>query len=308
MGLLHDIQANLLSENTKISPILLKLRFLADRLGSNVLEDWVRLEADGYPDPAMVPDYRKTGISYKGTFSDGYRTLNGISIPLHLIEQHANEKWISYGISDPLPSIEAMIEKSDKSSGYGIDASNLKLLLEGKIYPGYGILELEALIDVGAFVRIVSVVRSKLLDFALELERKVPISASIVVGAAAEVTSVDTDRVTSITQNIFNASVHNIMTAGTASPINVTVVQGDVASLQKALSALGLSVADAKELALIAAEEKPMDSNKAFGVKAAKWVGSRLSEGVDGVLKIGGKVLEADIAKLFQQFYDHVAS
>ncbi|MGO8608860.1 hypothetical protein ACC848_38470 [Rhizobium johnstonii] len=38
MGLLHEIQASLLNDNSSIGPILLKLRFLAARLGSDVFE------------------------------------------------------------------------------------------------------------------------------------------------------------------------------------------------------------------------------------------------------------------------------
>lgn len=68
MSLLREIQSSLL-EGREIGPILLKLRFLASRLGSVVLEEWVKHESEGYPNDVEVPSYRKIGVSYKGTFS-----------------------------------------------------------------------------------------------------------------------------------------------------------------------------------------------------------------------------------------------
>ena len=44
MSLLREIQTSLMQENSDIGPILLKLRFLASRLGSNKLEEWVHYE------------------------------------------------------------------------------------------------------------------------------------------------------------------------------------------------------------------------------------------------------------------------
>lgn len=306
MALLHDIQTSLLDEDAKIGPILLKLRFLADRLESNVLEDWVRFEAEGYPDRNTVPEYRRTSISYRGTFVNGIQKLNDISIPSHLVETYASAAWTSYGLSDPLPMIEDMIQLSGSNGSFSLDVSDLKLLLDRKIYEQFTLLELTGRIDIGAFARILSVVRSRLLDFVLELERKVPVSSTIIVGKEIKITQIDTETVSHITQNFFNAPVQNITTSGTASPVNISVVQGDVASLESALSLLGLSGEDAEELSKIASTEKPEDSKATFGSKAAGWITSRLSKGADGVLKIGGKVLEDDIAKLFRQFYDNI--
>ncbi|MGA8158874.1 MAG: hypothetical protein WB822_22240, partial [Rhodoplanes sp.] len=62
MSLLREIQSSLL-EGREIGPILLKLRFLASRLGSVVLEEWVKHESEGYPNDVEVPSYRKIGVS-----------------------------------------------------------------------------------------------------------------------------------------------------------------------------------------------------------------------------------------------------
>ncbi|MGY2904674.1 AbiTii domain-containing protein [Bradyrhizobium sp. URHC0002] len=65
MSILREIQAAILQENPDLGTILLKLRFLASRLGSEPLEDWVKYEAEGYPRDADVPEYRVAGLSYR---------------------------------------------------------------------------------------------------------------------------------------------------------------------------------------------------------------------------------------------------
>ncbi|WP_392664742.1 hypothetical protein [Amaricoccus sp. B4] len=59
MSLLREIQQSLMQEKSPIGPVLLKLRFLASRLGSDVLEEWIKYESEGYPSSSEVPDYRK---------------------------------------------------------------------------------------------------------------------------------------------------------------------------------------------------------------------------------------------------------
>ena len=48
-SLLSGILRSLLDHETDLGPILLKVRYLAKRLGSDDLEQWVIHEAEGYP-------------------------------------------------------------------------------------------------------------------------------------------------------------------------------------------------------------------------------------------------------------------
>ncbi|MBY6157250.1 AbiTii domain-containing protein [Pseudooceanicola nitratireducens] len=303
MGLLQDIQVSLLDEKATIGPILLKLRYLADRLGSDPLEDWVRHETEGYPDGSDLPTYRHTSITYTGTFTNGYQTLNNVGVAPYLIKKHGGDSWVDYTISDALSVIEAMVNRKDSNGSFSIDTGNLKLMIDKKIYEGMTCIELEARIDEGAFVRILSAVRAKLLDFTLALERDVPVASLIAVGKSSEVKAKDSASVTQLTQNIFNAPVHQSNATHNSSTVNIQVVTGDVESLESALVAKGLEKADAAELAALAGAEEPA-KDATFGSKARAWLAQRATKGADGLLRVGGKVLEDDIAQLFRQFYD----
>ncbi|MGB1836786.1 hypothetical protein, partial [Marinobacter adhaerens] len=88
MSLLHQIQESVVQEGSDLGSVLLKLRLLASRLGSEVLEEWVKHESEGYPKDAELPEYRVVGVSYRGTFSGPFGAgIQNAQIPPYLIEK-----------------------------------------------------------------------------------------------------------------------------------------------------------------------------------------------------------------------------
>jgi hypothetical protein len=132
MSILREIQAAILQENPDLGTILLKLRFLASRLGSEPLEDWVKYEAEGYPQDADVPEYRVAGLSYSGSWSGPFGSgINNAPIPSYLIQKHASKHWTEYKVRESIASVQEM---AASGKTLGINASNLILLLQGKVY------------------------------------------------------------------------------------------------------------------------------------------------------------------------------
>jgi hypothetical protein len=118
MGLLTEIQAALMGGDP-IGPILLKLRFLASRLGSNVLEEWVKHESEGYPNDVILPSYRKVPVSYIGSFSGPFGSgIKNAPIPPYVIHEYAGDGWNVYEIHQGIAAIEDLVssEKSGRSA------------------------------------------------------------------------------------------------------------------------------------------------------------------------------------------------
>jgi hypothetical protein len=104
-------------QGQEIGPILLKLRFLASRLGSGVLEEWVKHESEGYPPNAELPDYRKLGVAYKATFSGPFGSgINNAPIPPYLIEKFAGEQWSVFEMRHSVASVDELIEVGKEGS------------------------------------------------------------------------------------------------------------------------------------------------------------------------------------------------
>lgn len=215
--LIHDIQAALLDENASVGAMLLKLRFLAAKLDTDILEEWVQYEAEGYPDDVDLPDYRAAQITYTGTFANPVQQLNNVSIPSYLVAKHAGDQWVKFQIRDGLPLIDHQLKMSTPDDHFGVDCSNLKVLLQDKIYIGMSVIEVTSRIDTGAFARIQHAVRAKMLDFTLQLEKQVPAVGEIEVGARPiEMSSEDQKSVEHLTQHIFYGDVTNIHSSGDA--------------------------------------------------------------------------------------------
>ena len=303
MALIHDLQAELLNEDKSGGFVLLKLKFLASKLGADVLDDWVQHEIEGYPSDISVPEYRNTAITYTGTFADIAKQLNNIPIPSYLIEEYAGDQWTKYDIRSSLSLIDQqMKEKGD--SKFGIDASNLALLLHGKIYGGMAIIKITSNIDIGSFLNIQHTVRARALDFVLKLEKEVPSVADIEVGGeVTNVSAADIATVTHLTQQDIHGGVTNITATGDIIALLVSVAKGDAAGVVEALQSEGLPVAEANELAAIVEAEEPGNPADPMGSGAKDWLQDRLKKGTAEAWSIGKPVLQKLITEAIKQYY-----
>ena len=288
MTLLHEIQSSLLREDTDIGPILLKLRFLASRLGSNLLEEWVKHELNGYPADVSVPKYRKMSVSYTATFSGPFGSgIKNAPIPPYLIKKYAGERWLIHQERQSVAAIDDLIRSSKGKDGrLTIEASNLMLLLQDKVYEDYACNSVTGSIPVGAFVELQSSVRNRILELTIEFEKEVPASATVSVGSQSDDASMDTNAVTQITNQV----IHNyteIHSSGAEARIVLNIGRGDIDAFTKALTASGIPEPDAREFATIVSKEKPQSEVEPFGEGARQWLRRNLGRFADGSWKVG---------------------
>ena len=184
MGLLHEIQTSVVQEGTPLGSVLLKLRLLAARLGSEPLEEWIKHESEGYPRDSEIPSYRVVGVSYSGTFSGPFGSgINNAQIPSNLIEKFAGKKWTKHEIRNGIAAVDELIRSSADGDGtVRIDASNLILLLQGKVYADYACNGVRGTISRAALTELQYAVRSRILELTLELEKSIPAATEITFG------------------------------------------------------------------------------------------------------------------------------
>lgn len=303
MALLHEIQLALLDDETSVGSVLLKLRFLASRLDANILEEWVQHEIEGYPADAQVPDYRIAQVTYTGTFADIARQLNNVSIPRHLIAKFAGQQWVRYAIREGLPVIDSRLRNTSSDGHFAIDSSNLKLILQDKIYEGMDIVEINNRIDIGAFTRVQEAVRAKALDFALKLERQVSAASEISVERKdSAITPTEQEDIKQLAQQVIFGDVTNIH-AETGSTVTLNVIEGDTLSLVKALEVAGIPSSDARELAEIADHEAPQGASEPLGTNAKQWLKNKLKAGAAEAWGIGKSAIPGVIAEALKKYY-----
>jgi hypothetical protein len=307
VSLLRDIQAALLEEGRDIGPIFLKLRFLAARLGSDPLEEWVKHESEGYPHGVPVPDYRMLGVSYSGSFSGPFNSgIRNAPIPPYLIEKYAGKQWTSYEMRQSIAAIDDLISsaRSNDSGSLTIDAANLILLLQGKIYEDYACNSVTGTISQAVLAEIQHVVRTRVLELTLELEKRIPAAADIALGPVTnDIKAVDTNTVTKITNQIIHGNVTAITSSGASAQFIVQVNERDREGFRKALIDAGIADEDAKDLADIVANEEIESPEQPWGTQAKAWLAKNIGKAANGTWRIGLDVATRVLTEAAMKYY-----
>lgn len=303
MSLLREIQASLISDNPNLGSILLKLRLLAARLGSDILGDWVKHEMSGYPPEVELPAYRIIGVSFKGTFSGPFNSgINNAPIPTALVEKHAGEHWANHRVRNGISAVDDLVKGSQESGSLGLDCSNLILFLQGKIYEDYACNDITGTISRSSLVQIQNEVKSRVLELTIELEKSIPAAAEIVL-EQGKGDSIDNQEVSKIINQTIYGNYTEISNSGDGANIGVQVAQGDINALEKALKNAGISEESAKELGEIVQSEEPTSSKEPLGAKAKRWLLSNLKKAEDGTWKVGISVATDTIKKAVIGYY-----
>lgn len=308
MGLLADIQADLLNEKP-VGPILLKLRYLAARLGSVALEEWVRHESEGYPNDVEVPAYRKFDVTYKASFNGPFgSSVSNISIPSALIVELAGEGWLKTTERQSVSAVEELISSTAESGEkLGIDASNLIFLLGANVFENMVCHSVRGLVSRASLVEMLGTLRARILELTLQLERNIPNAGGIEAGKSSDPSEVGrAAAVTQITNQIINGGISgsNVMNTGDNANINSVIqLPGNVSSLADALKNGGLPDADAEEFAAIVASERPDGIAQPFGNQAKDWIAKNIGKALGGSWKIGAAVATTLLTEAAKRYY-----
>lgn len=289
MPLIHEIQKELMQPDSNLAPILLKLRFLAAKLGSHPLAEWVKYEAEGYPSGVDIPDYRYLGVNYKGTFSGPSGSgIRNAPIPPFLIDKFAGSHWTNYQLRQSVAAIDKLVSSDKKGSGIlTIDASNLILLLHGKIYDGYACNSVEGNVSVAQLKEVQHAVRNRILEITLEIEQSVSGSTDIDIGGTMENENNESGKVNQIFYQTIHGSMTNVSNTGSINNLHFDMRKGDQRSIQEYLVSSGIQKDDAAEFCDTLTREKPESKSEPFGTKAKLWISQNIKKAVDGTWAVG---------------------
>jgi hypothetical protein len=304
VSLLHEIQAAVLKEDADLGPILLKLRLLASRIGSQPLADWVKHESEGYPTDAEVPDYRILSVSYMANFSGAFGSgIQNAPISPYLIGKFAGKQWVRYEMRESIAAVDDLLAHSTKGGSLGINAANLILLLQGKVYPDYACNSVTGTISRSALAAIRHSVRSRVLELTIELEKSIPEASVVSLGPADAIATKSAAAATQIAQQIIYGNVTSVSTVGDGARIAIAIVERDAQGLVDYLSKSGLPETDAKELAELASTEEPQSKTEPMGPKVRDWLVKNMKKAANGTWKMGVSVATDVIKEALLKYY-----
>jgi hypothetical protein len=259
---------------------LMKTKVLLHQLGRKELVDWVNVELNGYPDDGSVPPYRVINAEVMGNVSNGVYTFNDQHLAtLHLGEE-LRSKFRRFEVRESISSLEGLALKDSKEGLMVPIAPEFNGLLSKPLAATYSIQRAWRAIAVGQIVQILTQVRSRLLDFLLELSEKV----------GENMTDEDVKRVgrSPETASMFNHAIFGDNVTITVGDYNRQIVNnrittGDFEGLRSLLLERKVGVVDIEDLSsAIQADADGEDVGaKRFGPRVRDWIKTMLSKAVD---------------------------
>ncbi|UZX45511.1 hypothetical protein A6U84_25920 (plasmid) [Agrobacterium sp. 13-2099-1-2] len=293
MSLLLEIQNDAVSDKIPVLTLLRKLLVLASNLKSDVLEEWVRFEMNGYPAEAEVPKYRQIEMYFKVTGANMAYQITNAPVPSTAVKVVTGKKDIN--ILKYRRSIGTInVEELRSAENLSVDMMNYAHMLSGSVIEkSYAIHAFWGEVPPHEVIAIVDIVRNRILDFTLTLKREYP--------EAGEVGALNTNDASmeKAVMQIFNTTVQgNAGVIGVAknSTININVKNGDIQDLRQHLANFGVGIEDLDSLAVALKDEPNMTGDKTFGPEVGRWVGGMVTKAASGVwgvgVKAGGALLE----------------
>lgn len=268
MSLAAEIIDVLSSEQCDIATALLKARVLASHLGNKPLASWCMNELSGYAADAEIPSYRKLELEVQATISAGTRTVTKQSLPIFHLDDQMRIRLTETTVREGIRSIQAWAGKENIIIPFPVDLGGL---FANVLQPHCVIERIYGVASHGAWDQILLQVRSRLLEFVLELKEALPSDDAFKSPVSGEMK----ERVETIFQNVVMGD-NSVIQFGdhNVARINSGIALGDLTALISELKRSGLSDDDAESLKVaISADGAAPGTAKELGTNVKGWMG-----------------------------------
>ncbi|GGA29529.1 hypothetical protein [Okeania sp. KiyG1] len=186
MRLLRRIQDATIDPKFQLAGILRMCQILAAHLDHPAFKEWIRQELNGYEDENKVPDYRilknlECQGDFFGSFGSGWKNCQ---IPLYPLPEDFRELVSTKDILQSVSALETVVSQTNESV--------LRLLWPADYLPilnhymgdrwRYTCMEAWTLIPTHAYVAVLDTVKSRILDFVIEIEAENPDAGDVEPG------------------------------------------------------------------------------------------------------------------------------
>jgi hypothetical protein len=299
--LLDDIIAILSDEKGSLTSALLKTKVLLHTLGRKELAAWVTNELNGYPGGSTVPEYRILNAQVFGLIASITMRMTNFPLPLrHLTEKEQKtltEQHCYMSISTIEKSLQSRDEKGTRLARVLPVENNQRF--EEALEDGVHVLKAWCEINMMDAANVLSEVRSRLLDFCLELRDVVGIDVpekDLVEKAAA----VDT---TKLFNTAINGDGNTIIIHPQGQVQTITNQKDDLEALIRTVAELGFEKPALDELKQAVLEDK--GRGKVPDVtdgKTGKWFAKALKSAGKEVVKAGVDIVSSVIVKAMKAY------
>lgn len=300
MSLLREIQNAAIDGSTDLETLLRKCRLLAARLKNEEFKQWVQAELDGYPVKTEVPDYRRFHCQCFGHFSGPFHSgMRNAPIPEMCIPEEFRKNLTNIKMREGISSLKDLADNCEEGTLRSEWPADVYPVFGDQIYERMHLAQAWMRIPKSSVVGILSTVRNRILNFAIEIEATNPDAGEAALGS----TPVPKETVSQIFNNYIYGNVGNVASGREIQQTaTLNVRQGDFKSLANFLQEQGVDVEDLATLKQ-AVEIDPQPSSKTLGKRVSAWMGKMLQKSADGTWKIGTTVAANLLTTAIKSYY-----
>lgn len=237
MSLLRDIQDGAISTDTPVSVLLRQCLVLAARLQHEPLRDWAQLELNGYPPDAPLPPYRPKITAhvlgnFSGPFGSGARNMN---LPESVIPEDLRDGLFRVEIREGVAHIEGLVNSGERQFEMPWPADVVATYQEDFVET-MNLVGARKVVPATLFLGVLSGIRDRIVQFALEIEELDPAAGEADPGTAP----IEQAQVT----QIFNQTFYGDNTAFAAAGNTVNQTQSttiDTQAVRETADVFGIS-------------------------------------------------------------------
>lgn len=302
MSLLQRIQDSTLDKDCDVATLLRQCKVFGAQAAAVDLLAWVELELNGYGEGVSLPDYRILRVTSKGHFAGPFGSgLRNADIPLFSIPEEFQEMYRTAGVSQGVGALQATIDNTEPSSSPRMPwPSEAVVAFGGGMYENMTLVQAWKVISIGALKGILDAVKTRVLDFTLELSKLHP---ELMSATNSDAKIASPQELSQTFHTTIYGSVGAIANASSNVSQHVVVSQGDRAALDTQLAANGVppdAVAELHEALVQDAAGGHSPQTSGLGPKVKQWLGAGMMKIATGVwstsLETAGKVLPPLIA------------
>jgi hypothetical protein len=302
MSLIHDIQAASIAQDSDIPTLLRMCKLLAARISHQEFAEWVDQELNGYPSIKGLPDYRLVRVDSYGSFIGSFSRADKLQIPVSVLPKELQEQYRHAHMGSSISAYTALLSGDKLGSVQEPWPVALAVHNASKLTPDMQCVSAWKEIPIGAIVRLMDSVKTRVLGFAIDLEREAPNAGELPIGSQPPLSR---EKMTQIFNTNITGNVGNVANASSGfSQSSVFVVEpGNWQSLQARLLELGLPAGDTEGLEGDLERALATGSQEEKTKTASTWIGRLAGKAATGAAGVGIEVAATGVAKAIASYF-----
>ena len=292
-SLILEIQQIAMDNSVEVTDLLRKALLVAKKLGLQEFQVWVGNELYGYKDE-KVPYYRKVRAELRL-----HNPFHGL-IPFYFQDSELADTFLNIILVQSIGSIIDLIKSHEPNSTGPI--ARLSPEQESFLLKTQGEFSLPPVrtISINQLVALVDTVRTKILEWALDLEAQGIIGAGLTFSSTEKIKA---SSPTSIRIENFQGVLGNIENSTFTQNLGLPIVKGDFESLHKELKKLGIEQNDIDELKVAIENEPEIKKQEKFREKVGSWIGKMVQKAATGSWDVSVATAANVLATLIAKYY-----